>query len=211
MTGGGGIIKICGITTAEDAAAACKAGATALGFNFYPKSPRYIAVETAKAIAASLPSSVLRVGVFVQPTGAEVRRILADAGLDVAQVHGAFTEDAAPLRLWRAVPVDEAFRSDRLKEYEAEAVMLDTPTSAFGGSGRVFEWDRVRATSVRLIVAGGLDGGNVEAAIRTLRPWGVDACSRLESAPGTKDAEKMRRFAAAAQAAFRAIEKDPAA
>jgi phosphoribosylanthranilate isomerase len=134
----------------------------------------------------------------------------------VAQIHGLRGnendgEDDVPDRLWRAVPVDSEFRPYELERYRAEAVMLDSPSAGFGGSGRTFDWDRIRDVSVRIIVAGGLDGENVETAIRVLRPWGVDACSRLEQTPGRKDPEKIRRFVEAARVAFASLERTPAA
>ena len=191
------IVKVCGITNREDATAAVEAGAGALGFNFYPKSPRYIAPSDAAAIV--VPAGVLRVGVFVnEPRAAE---IVAEAGLDIAQLHGDETEAPAGVRVWKAFRVNEQFRLENFESFPAEAYLLDTPTAYYGGSGHTFDWSRARGASRRILLAGGLDADNVETAIRIAQPWGVDACSRLESSPGRKDHSRMARFIAAALAA----------
>lgn len=191
------MVKVCGITNREDAMAAVEAGAGAIGFNFYPKSPRYIAPADAAAIA--VPRGVLRVGVFVNEP--RVREIVAEAGLDIAQLHG--NETAAPegVRVWKAFRVNNEFRLEDIEAFPAEAFLLDTPTELYGGSGHTFDWSRARGASRRILLAGGLDADNVETAIRVARPWGVDACSRLESSAGRKDHSRMARFIAAALAA----------
>ncbi len=104
-----------------------------------------------------------------------------------------------PVRLWRALPGEKAWAAD---DDPAEAYLLDAVTPEYGGSGRTFRWERAQGFAGRTIVAGGLDAGNVAAAIEALHPWGVDACSRLESRPGKKDIPQMRAFLAAAQQAF---------
>ena len=176
------MVKVCGITTQEDAAAAEQAGADALGFNFYPKSPRYLS----PAAAARISSTSLRVGVFVDAPPSAVQAIAEEAGLDVVQLHGSERASDYPgLRVWKA------FRVTLGDAAGAEAVLLDGPAP---GSGEPFDWGRVPSTSLRLILAGGLGPDNVAEAIRQVRPWGVDACSRIESAPGRKDHDKMRRF-----------------
>ncbi len=191
------IVKVCGITNREDAIAAVEAGAGAIGFNFYPKSPRYI--TPAEAAAIVVPRGVLRVGVFVnEPRAAE---IAAEAGLDIAQLHGDETEAPAGVRVWKAFRVNEQFRLEDLERFPAEAYLLDTPTEYYGGSGHTFDWSRARGAARRILLAGGLDAENVGTAIRIAQPWGVDACSRLESSPGRKDHSRMARFIAAALAA----------
>jgi phosphoribosylanthranilate isomerase len=196
------VIKICGITSPRDAQIAVEAGANAIGLNFYPKSPRYISVEHAREIAASLPAHVLKVGVFATAPGeagflAGNDRFPAGV-LDVLQLHGS----AVPVpgyRLWRAcsahhLPIpDPAF----------EAYLLDSPSPRFGGSGQTFDWCLAAGFPHRMLIAGGLDGSNVAAAIQAASPWGVDACSRLESSPGKKDPARVRDFVQAALAAFR--------
>jgi phosphoribosylanthranilate isomerase len=191
------MVKICGITNREDALAAVDGGAAALGFNFYVASPRYIPPEQAAAIIALLPPAVWKAGVFVDEPPESVLRIARFAGLDIAQLHGSESPDEYPqgIRVWKAIRirqghVPEAFDSS------AEAVLLDGPAS-----GETFDWVRIPQTPARLILAGGLDAANVRQAIEQVRPWGVDACSRLESAPGHKDHFKMAEFLKAARAA----------
>lgn len=191
------IVKICGITNRDDALAALEAGATALGFNFYPRSPRYLSPQAARAIVDELPPGVLKVGIFVDETNSAIRAILSEAALDVAQVHG--NEAPSGFRWWRARQVNSSFRCEALDECAAEAFLLDAPSEELrGGTGRSFDWSKARIPGLRIIIAGGLDGGNVRQAIEQAEPWGVDACSRLESSPGKKDRLKMKQFIKAA-------------
>jgi phosphoribosylanthranilate isomerase len=203
------VIKICGIANPEDGVAAADAGASAVGLNFYPRSPRYVSLGKAREIAAALPSSVLRVGIFVNPAWDDLVRTAASVPLDVVQVHGILQGPGDGLRLWKALAVDHRFNPNKMKSGEAEAYLLDTPAAGFGGSGQTFDWSRIMArsggTSERFLVAGGLDGSNVAAAIAATKPWGVDACSRLEIRPGQKDAHKVRDFVDAARQAFEAL------
>ena len=199
------ILKVCGITNAEDAALACEAGATAIGFNFYPKSPRYIAPELAAAIGT--PAGVRRVGVFVNEERARVEEIARLAALDVVQLHGDETpaDYPASVAVWKAARVNGAFDAAPFLDCPIEALLLDGPAGgAYGGSGRSFEWQMAAACPLRIILAGGLDDSNVAQAIAEAHPWGVDACSRIEIAPGKKDHVKMTAFLAAAREAFRA-------
>lgn len=194
------LVKVCGITSAADAQAAVKAGAGALGFNFYRQSPRFISAADAAAITALLPEGILKVGVFVNEAPGTVQAIVREAGLDIAQLHGDEAPGAFPegVRVWKAFRVDEAFALSRLERYPAEAFLLDTPTALYGGSGHTFDWQRARGAAGRILLAGGLDETNVREAIAVAQPWGVDACSRLESAPGKKDHDRVARFIAAA-------------
>jgi phosphoribosylanthranilate isomerase len=181
------MVKVCGITNQADADAA--AGAGALGFNFYAKSPRYISPEAAAEIAT--PPGVLRVGVFVnEPRAAEIAR---QARLDVIQLHG--DEETAPegFAVWKALRVTNDFSLDRLA-FPAEAFLLDAPGELYGGSGRTFDWSLAKGAARKILLAGGLGPDNVQQAIATARPWGVDACSRLEVEPGRKDHSKVARF-----------------
>jgi phosphoribosylanthranilate isomerase len=191
------MVKICGITSREDALAAIGGGTAALGFNFYPASPRYIQPEEAGEIIASLPPEVWKVGVFVDETPEAVLRIARQAGLDIAQLHGSESPETYPrgIRVWKAIRVLDG-RLPGTLECPAEAVLLDGPAS-----GRSVDWARIPHGTSRLILAGGIDAGNVRQAIEQVRPWGVDACSRLESAPGRKDHFKMAEFLKAALAA----------
>jgi len=201
------VVKICGITNREDALAAIHGGAAALGFNFYPASPRYIPPDEAAAIAAGLPAEVWKVGVFVDESPEAVLRTAAQVGLDIAQLHGSESPEQYPagIRVWRAVRVGPAFRLPTAGP--EEAVLLDGPAS-----GQVFDWTHVGqailpagalSSAPKLILAGGLDAANVREAIEQVHPWGVDACSRIEISPGRKDHFKMAAFLKAALAASR--------
>ncbi|MBM3814472.1 MAG: phosphoribosylanthranilate isomerase [Acidimicrobiia bacterium] len=192
------MVKVCGITNREDAEAAIEAGVSALGFNFWTGSPRYVHAETAGSLVECVPEGVLKVGLFVNADAVEVAEVAARLGLDVVQLHGE-AEAPAGLRVWRAVAVKDGFRAEHLGDQAAEAFLLDAPAGErHGGTGKTFEWKLVQATGRRIIVAGGLDASNVREAIAVVQPWGVDACSRLESAPGRKDHAKMREFIKAA-------------
>jgi len=194
------LIKVCGITAPEDARDAALAGATALGFNFFPKSPRYVAAAELATWIGEVPEGVLRVGVFVNAAADEVRRAMELCRLDVAQLHG---HAAAPegVRTWLARNVDGAFRAEDLTD-GPEAWLLDAPAGELhGGTGVTFDWRLARGLGRRIVLAGGLDSGNVARAIEVARPWGVDACSRLESSPGRKDKARVEAFVAAAQMA----------
>ncbi len=198
------MVKICGITNLEDALAAADAGVTALGFNFYPRSPRYIPPPAAQRILESLPAAIWKVGVFVNERPEFMAEVARQIGLDVVQLHGDEPPEAVPagLRGWKAFRIGPAFDVSQLGRYRVEACLLDAAGPGdFGGSGRTFDWRILPHAGVRTILAGGLEAANVAAAIRAARPWGVDACSRLESAPGRKDHKKMAEFVRAAREA----------
>lgn len=181
------MVKICGITNREDAVAAIEAGASALGFNFYPGSPRYITPEKAAEIGDGL--DVLKVGVFVDdPHTAEIAAI---ARIDIIQLHGNESSIPAGHRVWKAFRVTSQWSESEMDAHPAEAFLLDGPAP---GCGEPFDWTRATGLNRKIILAGGLDAENVGIAIQQVKPWGVDACSRLESAPGIKDHEKVRRF-----------------
>lgn len=186
------IIKICGITNEEDARGAVEAGANALGFNFYEKSPRFVTMDRAREIIDSVPGDYLKVGIFVNPPAGQV----FDNCLDVVQLYGEWRPELERRTVWKATTPEntEPFCG-------AEAYVMDTPSLAFGGSGKMFDWTLARGR-YRVIIAGGLDSSNVARAIATAEPWGVDACSRLELRPGKKDAMKVQAFVSAAQEAF---------
>jgi phosphoribosylanthranilate isomerase len=190
------MVKVCGITNREDALAAVEAGVSAIGFNFYRESPRYISPTGAALIAEKIPAAVWKVGVFVNETRESVAKIALDVGLDVAQLHG--ISEARGIRVWRALRADESL-VPHLGDDSVEALLLDTPSDElYGGTGKTFDWSRVRVHLKKIIVAGGLDASNVRQAIEQAQPWGVDACSRLEKSPGIKDHEKVRKFVKAA-------------
>jgi phosphoribosylanthranilate isomerase len=197
------IVKVCGITNAEDAAAAIADGANAIGFNFYAASPRYIAPERAAEIPTA--SGVRRAGVFVNEARARVEEIARMASLDVAQLHGEETTSDYPtaVTVWKAARVSLGFNIANFADSPAEALLLDGPAGElYGGAGMIFDWKLAHASVRRIVLAGGLDASNVEEAVAVARPWGVDACSRIESAPGKKDHKKMLEFVRAARKAL---------
>jgi phosphoribosylanthranilate isomerase len=204
----GVIVKICGITNQEDADAAIVGGATAIGFNFYSRSPRYIAPDRAAAIASA--PGILRVGVFVNQEGARVDEVARIASLAVAQLHGDETpaDYPAAVAVWKAARVSEGFRFSEYEQLPANALLLDgAAAELYGGAGKTFDWSLLKMhlathTTRRIILAGGLDASNVAQAVALVHPWGVDACSRIESAPGKKDHIKMNEFLQAARAAL---------
>lgn len=192
------IVKICGITNIDDALATVDAGASALGFNFYPKSPRYVRPEVAREIAERT-SAVLRVGVFVNEMPEHVERIMSTACMDVAQIY--LGSLPAGVRTWRARNVDATFDAAELDDPMPEAFLLDAPApGVHGGTGHTFDWSRVPAVNRKIVLAGGLDASNIARAVAIAKPWGVDACSRLEIAPGRKDHKRVRDFIEAAMA-----------
>ena len=199
------MVKICGITNQPDAQASVDAGANALGFNFYKPSPRYINPQDAAKITAIVPRDILKVGVFVNESPADVVAIVKQAGLDVVQLHGKETVDQAPLdcRVWKAFRVNAEFSIDQIRQFPAEAYLLDSPTELYGGSGHAFNWHStdwdLAGKLGHIILAGGLDASNIRQAIAIAKPWGVDACSRLESTPGKKDHTKLSAFLKALQ------------
>jgi phosphoribosylanthranilate isomerase len=193
------LVKICGITCLEDALAAVEAGADALGFNFFPASPRFTNIEKVAKIVQKVPQNTLKVGVFVDTSAEEIAHGVREAGLDLAQVHG----DASGLtaRFWQAFAAGPGL-GERMQGSAAEAFLIDTPAGAQrGGTGRVFDWSLIQGLTGRIVLAGGLGPDNVAEAIRRVRPWGIDACSRVESAPGRKDAAKMRALVQAVREA----------
>ena len=192
------MVKICGITNLDDALAAIDAGAAALGFNFWPGSPRHIALENARHIIRQLPPAVLKVGVFVDEPREKVNEMSHTAGLDVAQLHGREAPGDFPdgVRVWKAVRVVLDFNASDVDQYPGEAVLLDGPSN-----GVPFDWTIAAHSSRRIIIAGGLDADNVRNAIDRARPWGVDACSRIEKSPGRKDHARMKEFIKAAKEA----------
>ena len=198
-------IKICGITREEDLAAAVAAGADALGFVFYPPSPRYVAPQRAAELLALVPAFVTRVGLFVNEPAAAVRAVLAQAPLDLLQFHG--DEDAAYCasfgKPWiKAARVKAGFD---LLEYAAAfagapgacGLLLDAHVEGYGGGGKTFDWSLIpRSLPLPVILSGGLHPGNVAAAVRAVRPWAVDVSSGVEAARGIKDVQKINEFIA---------------
>ncbi len=196
-------VKICGITNSADATAAIDAGANLLGFNFYEKSPRHITPAEAAKIRPQLPQRVKAVGIFVNPLPADVMALRKSLKLDAVQLHGDESPDFVA-DIASAAPVIKAFRIEpefplaTLDEYPSVfAFLFDaTHTGQYGGTGRTTDWDvaRCAALSHRIILAGGLKVENVAAAVRIVRPYGIDVASGVESSPGKKDHERLREF-----------------
>jgi phosphoribosylanthranilate isomerase len=197
-------VKICGITNAEDAAAAVDAGADALGFVFHRKSQRYIEPTVARQIIMSLPPLVTPVGVFVNEDQQVVRKLMDDCGLALAQLHG---NESVTYCQELSRPILKALRvKDRstflaLAEFRGRAgvrgFLLDAfSDQAYGGTGQVIDWQLAAeaAKAASILLAGGLTPDNVEKAIQAVRPYGVDVSSGVERGPGQKDHEKMRAF-----------------
>jgi phosphoribosylanthranilate isomerase len=196
------IVKVCGITMEDDLETSVEAGANAIGFNFYAKSPRFLTPARAKQIALAVRGPYIKVGVFVNPSEDELLDTVSLMPLDVLQLHGAKSpaDLATSFRIWQST--NPAKTREGL-DPSVEAWLLDTPTAKHGGSGKSFDWSLAAGFPGRAIVAGGLDGDNVASAITAAHPWGVDACSRLESKPGKKDPTRIKRFVENALAAFR--------
>jgi phosphoribosylanthranilate isomerase len=198
------MVKICGITNAPDAIAAAAGGAGAVGFNFYLKSPRYVTPQEAARIGEQLPRNVIKVGVFVNAAPEELDDLAETAHLDVVQLHGDEPPSAIPQnrRVWKALRVNSTFDPATLEEYRVEAFLLDAgQVGLYGGTGHTFDWRIAAGSKHRIVLAGGLGPENVAEAIRIARPWGVDACSKLESSPGIKDHRKLAQFLEAALSA----------
>ena len=195
-------VKICGITRWEDAQLAVELGASALGFNFYPPSPRYIEPAAARAIILKLPPLVTTVGIFADEPGDErVAGIAKESRVTVVQLHGPRLPklDGALAEFPRicGVAVKEGFKPEALRELGGDAFLLDAfDAKLLGGTGKAFNWALARDASRfgTLILAGGLTPENVGRAIREVRPFAVDVASGVESAPGVKDANKLRAF-----------------
>jgi phosphoribosylanthranilate isomerase len=199
-------VKICGITNAPDAQAVVAAGADAIGFIFYEKSPRYVLVPTAAEIAKHLPSSIMRVGLFVNAPEGLVQRAITGCGLTMLQFHG----DETPAYCARfSLMTMKAFRVHgretlaEIPQYKTNFYLLDAFSSTtLGGTGEKFNWDlaiEAQKFGKPIFLAGGLTPENVAGAIRQVRPYGVDVSSGVESAPGKKDHAKVKAFVTAAK------------
>jgi phosphoribosylanthranilate isomerase len=194
-------VKICGITNLEDAQVAVEAGADALGFNFYEKSPRCVSMATAAEISRALPPFTLRVGVFVNPAEELVRRAMAECSLNLLQFHGdeppAFCTQFGLMSM-KAFRVRDTVSLKELSKYPTDAWLLDAYVSdTFGGTGEKFNWTlaiEAQKPGKPVFLAGGLTPENVAAAIRQVQPFGVDVSSGVESSPGRKDRAKVRAF-----------------
>jgi phosphoribosylanthranilate isomerase len=192
-------VKVCGVTRAEDAAAAVEAGADAIGLNFVEESPRRLRDDRAAEVAAAIPPFVARVGVFANAPVDLVRLLAAGLHLDAAQLHGEESpEDCArmPVPWYKAHRVGPGFDPALLSTYGRPIFLLDAAGPARGGTGLTFDWTLARhcGSFGRVILAGGLTPENVGKAIAAARPYAVDVNSGVESAPGIKDRDRLRLF-----------------
>ena len=191
-------VKICGISEFEDARDAALLGADAIGLNFYANSPRYVDPSKAATIIEKLPPFVTVVGVFVNhPDPQNLEDFALSLGLHAVQLHGNETPDYCSMiqrvKVIKALRVNSTFRVDTLRTYGSRTFLLD---GCSPGAGQAFEWDRAFGANAfgSIIIAGGLNAENVAQVVSTLHPFGVDVASGVESKPGRKDYEKMRRF-----------------
>jgi phosphoribosylanthranilate isomerase len=210
-------IKICGIKTIQDALAALDAGADLLGFNFYPKSPRYIDVGTCRSIMSAMRryAQINYVGVFVNASAAEIRATMETCGLNLAQLHGDETLDMLQCldgKAFKAVRLsaDSVTDSRTITDFAASrrgmmpVLLVDAAVKgAYGGTGVTADWSGAAelAKQYSILLAGGLTPENVARAVEQVKPWGVDVASGVESAPGVKDANKMKAFVKAVRSA----------
>jgi phosphoribosylanthranilate isomerase len=200
-------VKICGLTTIDDAVRCIEAGAHAIGLNFWVGSPRCVDVPTARAIVEVGGDHATMVGVFVDFTLDQVREILRETGIQWAQLHGDETPDLVAQLLphaYKAVGVKDSSAIELAGSYPGEHLLLDASVPGMpGGTGRTFDWEIAAALAEerKLTLAGGLTPDNVAEAVRVVRPFRVDVASGVESAPGRKDLNLVRRFIKAARSA----------
>ena len=215
-------VKICGITSVNDAQAAADAGADAIGLNFYPDSPRHVKPETAREICQQLPQ-LTTVAVFVNETSDAIRQLAQQIGFDAVQLHGDETPDLltelADLQLIRAFrcrdsgleTVQDYWQTCHEQNALPQALLLDAyHPEQYGGTGQCLGWNQLHPLPPPLgdtpwILAGGLTPANVSEAIRSARPDGVDTAGGVESEPGQKDPDKIRQFVEAAQTTFASL------
>jgi len=219
-------IKICGLTREEDVAAAVAAGADAVGFVFYPKSPRYVTPQRAAELIATLPPFVTATGLFVNASAEEVAQTVSVAPVSLLQFHGDETAEqcaqaaaAANRAYMRVFRVKPDTGGEELLEYERQCrassklfsgLLLDTFVDAYGGAGKVFDWSLIpKDLAHRAVLSGGLSVLNATGAVVRVRPYAVDVSSGVEAAKGIKDARLIADFIAAVRAADATIERDP--
>jgi len=193
-------VKICGITNFEDAKAAMDMGADLLGFNFYPKSPRYITQTKAAQIINRLPGFMNIVGVFVDAKPEQIRDTISRCQLDWVQFHGSESPqfcrsfDSLNIRTMKALRVKDKTDIEKAEEYFTDAILLDAfDPQKYGGTGLSFDWNIVGHIGKRVFLAGGINPDNAPEAIR-LGVYGIDICSGIEAEPGKKDHNKMKKL-----------------
>jgi phosphoribosylanthranilate isomerase len=204
-------VKICGLTTPEDAAAATEFGADVLGFNFFAGSRRYLPINASRNWIADLPAQIPKIAVLVNPSWDEAVAAASSPGITALQLHGAETPDFCRqlaehgIRFAKALPVTTLDSVKDLPSFSTRTVLLDSgDVGEFGGSGRIFPWQIARDfvecnPRLRVVLAGGLTPENVAEAVATVRPFAVDVTSGVESSAGRKDHGRMRAFIAAAK------------
>ena len=196
-------VKICGVRSLEEAEAAVEAGADALGFNFWPRSPRYIAPDAARSVIRQISPPVSAIGVFVNEDPLRIAEIVSGAGLNAVQLHGdetpEFCAGLGSIKIIKAVRVADDFDCASINRYPVSAILLDTSVKgSYGGTGKRFDWSAAIEAKryARIILAGGLTIENVAEAIKSVNPFAIDVCSGVESEPGRKDIDKLQRFMA---------------
>jgi len=199
-------VKICGVTNATDALMAAAAGADAIGFNFWPRSPRYVEPEQVVPVRMSLPPFIATVGVFVDASAETVKEVMAFCALDYAQLHGregpARVARLKGLRTIKTIRLRTEADLKELDRYAVDAFVLDACVKGMpGGTGQTVDWELARAASSRakVILAGGLDPQNVAEAVRAARPYAVDVASGVEESPGKKSRDLVNQFVRAAK------------
>ncbi|MFO1519710.1 MAG: phosphoribosylanthranilate isomerase [bacterium] len=200
------LVKICGLTNLEDTLAAIEMGADLLGFNFYPESPRYLAYEKAEMIFQEVPPNILKVGVFVNEDIQTVIDLACQIGLDYLQFHGDESpEYCNPIgRPWfKAIRLADENALETIPQYDCEWILIDAAGEGqYGGTGKKVDWElarRAKNMGKKILLAGGLNPENVQVAIATVQPFGVDVASGVEKKPGQKDLKKMEEFIAKAK------------
>ena len=205
-------VKVCGITNLADAEKALEFGADALGFNFYPQSPRCIAPDTARAVLQRLPEGSCNIAVFVNEPKEKVREIITHGELangrqaySALQFHGEESQEYCrgwSMKVIKAFRVREKTSLEDMEQFPADFYLLDSWSSGYGGSGAAFSWEWLEGLKTeKLILSGGLSIENVVEAIRRIHPYGVDVCSGVETRPGIKDHAKLKEFILAAKGA----------
>ncbi|MBA2494606.1 MAG: phosphoribosylanthranilate isomerase [Acidobacteria bacterium] len=198
-------VKICGITNLEDALLSAKFGADALGFNFFDKSPRYIAPENVREIIEQLPKEVLKVGIFVNESLENIVEIAEIAKFDAIQLHGEETPEfvcrvkaKTNLEIVKAFRVLPEFTPENVLQYEVDAILLDAYNpKEHGGTGETFDWEiakKIKKLVPKMYLAGGISADNVSQAIEKVSPFAVDVCSSVEKERGLKDSQKVKNF-----------------
>jgi phosphoribosylanthranilate isomerase len=208
-------IKVCGVTNASDARACAELGVDMIGFNFYPRSPRYIEPKVARQLVEALPSNTGAVGVFVEGDADEIRKIANMARTRCVQLHGNFSPEiarelAGEFRVIRVFSTDPRFRPKDVSLFPDSDILIDSHHPDLrGGTGQTCDWSAARETlpfARFLILSGGLNVENVGRAIEAVAPHAVDACSGVETAPGVKDHRALKYLIAAVRAAERLVQ-----